>query len=133
PAEARRQALLHFGSTQQAREHHHDTRSLPFLETLLQDLRFAFRMLRKSPNFTSVAMLTLTLKIGANTTIFNLVNGILLIPLPYPNPEQLISITSTYPKNGVVAMREQIRTINIAAYYEDHKFNLTSQNKPLRL
>ena len=133
PAEARRQALLRFGSPQRAKEQHRDARSLPFLETLLQDLRFAFRILRKSPVFTSVAVLTLALGIGANTAIFSLVNGILLVPLPYPNPERLVSITGTYPKGGVVAMREQMRTMDVAAYYEGHEFNLTGQGEPLRL
>ena len=133
PDEAHRQALLRFGGAAQAKEQHRDARSLPFLETLLQDLRFAFRMLRKSPGFTTVAVLTLALGIGANTAIFSLVNGILLVPLPYPQPEKLVSITGTYPKGGVVAMREQMRTTDVAAYYEGHEFNLTGQGEPLRL
>ena len=133
PSEARRQAVLRFGGPQQAKEQHRDARSLPSVETLLQDLRFALRMLRKSPGFTTVAVLTLALGIGANTAIFSLVNGILLVPLPYPQPERLVSITGTYPKGGVVAMREQMRTMDVAAYYEGHEFNLTGQGEPLRL
>ena len=133
PAEARHQALLRFGGPQQAKEQHREARSLPFLETLLQDLRFAFRVLRKSPGFSVVSVLTLALGIGANTAIFSLVNGILLVPLPYPQPEKLVSITGTYPKGGVVAMREQMRTMDVAAYYEGHEFNLTGQGEPLRL
>ena len=133
PAEARRQALLRFGSAQQAKEQHREARGLPLLDTMFQDLRFASRMLRKSPGFTAVTVLTLALGIGANTAIFSLVNGILLVPLPYPNPEKLVSITGTYPKGGVVAMRDQIHTMDAAAYYEGHEFNLTGQGEPLRL
>ena len=133
PQEARRQALLALGGTQQTKESVHDTRTLPFLETLAQDLRYGARMLRKYPAFTLVSVFTLALGIGANTAIFSLVNSILLRPLPFAQPENLVSVTASYPKGAFVALRDQVKSLDVAAYAEGHEFNLTHHGEPVRL
>jgi len=96
PVEARRQALVRFGGPQQAKENHRDARSLPLLETLLQDLRFALRMLRRSPSFAVLAILCLTLGIGANAAVFSWMEGLLFRPYPMvANQERLVALTGT--------------------------------------
>jgi predicted permease len=90
--EARRQALIKLGGIEQTKEAYRDRTRLPMLETFLQDLRFAARMLRKNPGVTFVVVLTLALGVGANTAIFGLVNGFLLQRMPVPEPEQIVAL-----------------------------------------
>ena len=103
------------------------------METIFQDVRYGLRMLRKSLGFTAIAVLTLALGIGANTAIFSLVSGILLQPLPYSKPSELVSVRGSYPRGGLVAMREQVHTMDVGAYAGGHDFNLTAQGQPVRL
>jgi len=98
--EARRQALLGFGGVQQALEQHRESRGLPWLDVLMQDLRFTFRTLRRDRGFTIVAVLILALGMGANIAVFSVVNTILLRPLPFRDPQQLVRIVQKNPKAG---------------------------------
>lgn len=96
PAEARRQALIKLGGVESTKERYRARRGIPLIEACWQDLRFAARLLRKSPAFTAVAILTIALGVGANTAIFTVVHAVLLNPLPYPNAERLAIIWSGF-------------------------------------
>src|SRR6267378_2298050 len=95
-ADARREALLSLGGVEQTKERYRDQRGLPMIETTLQDLRFGLRMLRRSPSFSILAILCLTLGIGANAAVFSWVEGILFRPYPaVSHQEQLLALTGT--------------------------------------
>jgi predicted permease len=95
--EAMRRAKLEFGGAERVKEECREARGVHFLETLFHDVRYGLRALRKSPGFTVVAVLTLAVGIGANSAIFSVINGVLLKPLPYPHPEELIDLHLTAP------------------------------------
>jgi len=111
-------------------------------ETLAQDLRYAFRGLRRNPGFTAIAVLTLALGIGATTAIFTVVNAVLLRPLPYPHAEELVYVQQVLGSFGVnpfvwnrefVAWRNQSRTLSPIAAYMYSWFNLTGGGEPERV
>jgi putative ABC transport system permease protein len=101
PDEAARRARLEFGTVDSVKEDCRQARGLRVFDDLQQDLRLAWRRLRKTPSFTLTALATLALCIGANLAIFAVVDAILLRPLPFPDPDRLVRIFNTYPKAGV--------------------------------
>src|SRR5258708_31244405 len=114
PAEARRQAVLKFGTVEAMKERYRDQRGLPFLETLTQDTRHALRRLRMAPAFTIATVLTLALGIGATTSIFTLVHAILLKSLPVANPSELYRLG------------KESRCCYLGGYSQDKEFSLVS-------
>jgi predicted permease len=134
PEEARRRARLEFGGIEQVKEGCRDIGTARFAETLIQDVRYGLRQLRRNPGFTAVAIITLALGIGATTAIFTVVNGVLLDPLPYPHPARVMILTESSrksPEMGVSYLnfldwqREQRSFSEMAGYHPD-AFNLAT-------
>jgi predicted permease len=100
PEEARRRALIRIGGVQQAKEQQREARGLPWLDILLQDLRYTLRTLGRDSGFTTIAILILALGIGANIVVFSVVDTILLRPLPFPEANRLVRIAPKVSKCG---------------------------------
>ena len=142
-AEARRQAALKLGSAEAIRERHHDEQSLPLIENLLFDLRYAVRMLLRSPGFSFIAIATMALGIGATTAIYSVIDATLLHPLPYPNPAQLVRIVDDLPgvgAQGVGISVPEWRDLESSGIFQSASItgtganvNLTGSAQPLRL
>jgi predicted permease len=137
PQEARRQALIKLGGVQQVKEKYSERRSLPLLEMLWSDIRFGARVLWKSRGFTIVAIVTLALGIGGNTAIFSIVSGVLLHPLPFPQPEQLVALHESKPNfnQGSISYpnfldwQKDNRTFSAIAVARGYAFSLTGKGE----
>jgi len=140
--EAHRQAMLRLGGAEQTRQAYRDRATLPPVESILQDVRFALRQMRRAPGFTITAVLTLALGIGANTVIYTLIDSILLQPLPYAHQDRLVQIigsntngtTTPFPKGWIRELNRHSRAFSsIAAYGPDAESNLTDSDVPDRV
>lgn len=135
---ALRRVRLEFGGWDQVREECRDARGVALLETLGQDLRYGWRTLRRSPGFTAAALFTLALGIGANTSIFSVVYGVVLRPLPFRDPARLIVMNETTPRVGDVSVsypnfqdwRAQSRSFAEMSQVAGVHFNMSGSGQP---
>jgi putative ABC transport system permease protein len=142
PQEAREQALRSFGNVNRAIDAAYDVKSGGVIETLLQDIRYGLRMLAKHKAFTSIAVVTLALGIGANTAIFSVVNELLLRPLHYRDAERIVTVWEVTPEGrhqnstsraNYRSWRDQNKSFQYMAAFSDQRLNLTGTGDPEEL
>jgi putative ABC transport system permease protein len=143
PEEARAAAQKAFGGVEQAKERSRDARGMRWIEDLWQDLRYGARMLMKKPGFTLIAVITLSLGIGANTAIFSVVNAVLLSPAPYHEADRLVMVwedasfigfpMGTPAPANFADWRAQNQVFEAMAAIDNRSFNLTGGSAPEKL
>jgi len=142
PTEAREKAMRSFGNLNRAVDAAYDVKGGGIFETLAQDIRYGLRMLARHKAFTSIAVITLALGIGANTAIFSVVNELLLQPLPYRDAERIVTVWEVTPEGrhqnttsraNFRAWREQNSSFQHIAAFTDQRLNLTGTGEPEEL
>ena len=142
PGEARRHALLKLGGLDQTKEQYRDRRGVPWLDSAMKDVRFALRLMARSPGFTLVVLLTLAIGIGANSVMFTVVNTLLLRPLPYGDAARLLFVQTVSARDRSAQMtappdfytyRAQNRTLDRLDAFYTRPFNLTGTQDPERV